>query len=1037
MKEVTLLNHRNCKRWPRLWFTLLFAAVGNLSVYAQTVISGKVTDETGAGLPGVNILVKTTTNGTTSNVSGDYSINVPDDNAVLVFSFIGYSTHEEVVGGRTAINVSLVPSIESLSEVVVVGYGVQKKSDLTGSLVQVNEKALKEIPTPSLSLALQGRAAGVDIQRTSSRPGGGTQIRIRGNRSLAAPDGSNNDPLIVVDGIPYSGSINDINPNDIASINVLKDASATAIYGSRGSNGVIIVVTKRGRMGKAQLSYDGYYGVTNVLGKYDLYNGPEFDAFRSEAAANGSVYSPTPDEQQSLADGVETDWQDEMYKDGFITNHDIGVSGGTDDTQYSIGAGYFKETTVLPGQAFTRYSLRATVDQKIGNRVKVGFNSINTLNIIDGENVNPMFQILTLSPLYKARNADGTVNQLPAIGSPDPNTRNPLLLYNEDLWSQQRKRLRTFNSLYGEVELAKGFRYRLNVGLDYLSSTFGQYFGSNTPMVNGAVSTAQQESSYSWSYTLENLLMYEKTFNEKHTLSFTGLFSVQEFESNTNTTNAQDIAADYVQYYNFGLANTLSSANGTYTKWGLLSYMGRINYNYDDRFLFTITARADGSSRLADGNQWLYYPAAAFAWNVHNESFLQNATFLSNLKLRLGYGTTGNQSTAPYSTLGSLGRVPYNFGNPATGTYGYLVTNLPNPNLGWEHTTTTNIGLDFGLINDRITGSIDLYQQQTVDILQNRSLPVTSGVPGTYVQNIGETEGKGIEIVLSGAVIESDDPSGFTWNIDLNYAVNREEITKLQAEGVTEDIGNGWFVGYPMDVIYDYKKLGIWQVGEESAATAAGNFQPGDVKLWDKDGSGVIDATDRVVLGTLQPDWIGGLTNRFTFKGFDLSIVAFARVGGKLVSTLYQPNISFPINSLEGRRSGPQVDYWTPENPTNNYPKPGRGQTPFGPNNGSMLGYFDGTYVKIRTISLGYSVPTDWLGRTGLSSVRAYVMVQNPFKAFFSDYVDAGGLDPESTGRGGAANVGFNSATGAGARLTVQPNTPLTRSVIFGVNIKY
>jgi TonB-linked SusC/RagA family outer membrane protein len=1007
--------------------------------HAQTPVKGKVTDDSGSGMPGVNILVKNTTSGTTTDGDGNYSLNVESSDAVLVFSFIGFNSQEVAVNGRTTIDVSMVPNIQSLNEVVVIGYGTARKSDVTGALARVDEAALREVPTPSLALALQGRAAGVDIQRTTSRPGGGAQIRIRGNRSLMGMQDSqgnvptNNDPLLVVDGIPYSGNLNDINMNDVTSVDVLKDASATAIYGSRGSNGVILISTKRGKIGKPQLSYDGYYGVNKVLGKYDLYNGKEFDAFRSAAG----TYGATPEESQSLAEGVETDWQDLMYKDGFITNHDIGLSGGTEDTQYSLGAGYFKETTVLPGQAFTRYSLRGTIDQKIGDRVKIGLNTLNTLNITDGENVNPMFQIMTLSPLYRAYEADGTINQDPAFGSADPTTRNPLLLYNEDFWSQNRKRLRTFNSLYGEIKIIDGLRYRLNVGLDYFSDTFGQYYGTNTPMINGGVNTAQVRSETNWSYTLENLILFDKTLADNHKINFTGLFSVQELENSFNTTNAQDVAADYLQFYNFGLANTLASANGGYSKWGLLSYMGRVNYNYADRYLLTLTARADGSSRLAEGNKWFYYPAAALAWNVHNESFLRDLALVSNLKLRVGWGKTSNQAIAPYQSLGGLGRVPYNFGSPGTGTYGYLVNNLPNPDLTWEFTTTTNIGIDLGLWKNRLTASVELYQQKTNDILQSRALPVTSGVPGNILQNVGKTENKGVEITLSGVVIESKSPDGFNWSVDLNYAVNREEITEL-AEGVTEDIGNGWFVGHPVDVIYDYKKLGIWQLGEEAQATALGNYQPGDIKLWDKDGSGVLDAADRMVIGTLQPDWQGGITNRFTYKGFDLSIVAFARVGGMLVSTLYQSNIAFPVNTLEGRRSGPQVDYWTPENPTNAYPKPGRGQVPFGAvNPGTTLGYFDGTYMKIRSINLGYNLPADWLGRTGISSVRLYLTAQNPFKAFFSEYVKEGGLDPESTGRGAPQGGPLNTTPGFGNRLVVAPNTPLTRSFIVGLNIKY
>ncbi len=1017
MKHFNPFYVERGRKTTRSTWLLLFALIVPPLVYGQATVRGKVTDESGTGMPGVNIIVKGTATGTTSDADGNYSIEVPSGGqSVLVFSFIGYTTLEVAVEGRTVIDVSLTPSVEALSEVVVVGYGAVKKSDLTGSLVQVDQKALAEVPIGNIGMALQGRAAGVDIQRTSSRPGANPQIRIRGNRSL----GGTNDPLLVVDGIPFSGSINDINHNDIISINVLKDASATAIYGSRSSNGVILITTKRGRIGKPTLSYDGYVGLNTVLGKYELMNGEEYARFKDIA----NTYPYTATEIESMLLGRSTDWQDVMYKNGIMTNHDITVSGGNEETQYSIGTGYFRETTVLPGQAFTRYSLRATIDQKIGNRIQIGVNSMNNVGITDGENVNPMFQILTLSPLYVPYTSSGQINDLPAIGSVDEPTRNPLLLYREDLWKQQRRRLRTFNSLYGELKILESLKYRINVGLDYRQDEYGEYLGSNTPFRNGAVNQASVENGDAWSYTIENLLIYNKTFADKHTVNVTAMYSVQEEEGNSSRTTAEGVFADYVQYYNLGLADRLQSASGNYYRWGLLSYMGRVNYNYADRYLATITYRLDGSSRLAEGNKWFNYPAIALGWNIHNEAFMDGLSVVSNLKLRAGYGLTSNQAINPYSSLGNLSRIPYNFGN--TGTFGFLVNSLPNKNLTWEFTRTTNIGIDFGLFANRLTGTIELYQQKTSDILQNRQLPVTAGVPGSFAQNIGKTENRGVEVTLGGIILER--PNGLTWSVDANFFLNREKIVQLSDPTVTRDIVNGWHVGHPVDVIYDFEKIGIWQTGESGGT-------PGQIKLKDQNGDNIIDPdNDRVILGYLQPKWQGGLTTRLAYKGFDLSVVAFGRVGGMLVSTLYQANIGFPINSLEGRRNGPRVDYWTPDNPTNKYPKPGMGQVPVGPDQGSTLGYFDATFLKIRSINLGYQLPPSILGRTGITSLRVYATVQSPFKAFFSEYVKEGGLDPEPTGRGGSVTPGF----GAGSnRLTVQPNTPLTRTFIFGVNVRY
>jgi len=1029
MKNVLL----QIKHWPapRFCLAIIVGIALSFPALAQSVIKGTVKDEAGNTMPGVNIIVKGTSNGTTSDAEGAYTVSTNDTNAVLVFSFIGYASQEVSVGGRTSIDITLQPSAETLSEVVVVGYGTQKKSDITGAMVQLNEQSIREVPVANITQALQGRVAGVDIQTTSSRPGGNPVIRIRGSRSLGNtldannPNPPNNDPLIVVDGIPFNGSINDLNPNDIVSMDILKDASATAIYGSRGSNGVILITTRQGKRGKPVLTYDGYYGTNSVVGKYKLYNAEEFNAFRAEAVKAGASYAPTADEAKNLTDGNQTDWQDEMYKKGYITNHSLSAAGGTDNTQYSLSAGYFKQTTVMPGQAYSRYSLTGRLDQNIGERVRIGMSTQNSLNVSDGENANPMFQLLTLSPLYNAYNPDGSVYKLPATGSIDATTRNPLLLRNKDSWQQQRKRLRTFNALYGEVKIVDGLKYRNNIGLDFFTDNYGHYYGSETPFQNGAANTAQVQNTFSSSYTVENLLMYEKTFAENHKLNVTGLFSTQQIETYGSTVQAQDLPADFTLYYNLGLANTTVVPNGSYAKSGLISYMGRVNYSFKDKYLLTLTVRRDGSSRLAKGHQYFNYPAAAVAWNIKKESFLEGVEPISALKLRIGVGQTSNQAIAPYASLGSLGKVPYNFG-PSAGAFGYAVTSLPNPNLTWEFTTTTNVGLDFGLFTNRISGSLEFYKSLTTDILQPRALPPTSGVT-TVTQNIGKTENKGIELTLGGVIVESKASGGFNWSADVNWFLNRSEITEL-GSGVKIDAVNGWYVGYPIDAIYDYKKTGIWQTGEETDATALGGFKPGNIKVEDRNTNGKIDADDRMVLGSLQPKWQGGLTSRMSFKGFNLDVILFAKIGGMLVSTLYEANSSNPYNTLEGRRNGPNVDYWTPDNPTNAYPRPGQAQQPV---YGSTLGYSDATYMKIRSINLSYNLPSSWLEKAGIGGIRIYAQAQNPFKAFFSPYVKEGGVDPETTGFGGSNSPGWNN------RVTVQPNTPPVKQFILGITIKY
>ena len=1025
----------------RLLLFVFFAGGLVTNAIAQQQVEGRVTDlATEEGLPGVNILVKGTGSGTITDVEGNYSLQVPGSDAVLVFSSVGYESYEVAVGNQTQLNIELAPDLQTLSEIVVVGYGTQKKSDVTGAIAQVSGESLREVPTANFSQALQGRTAGVEVTTTSSRPGGDAQIRIRGSRSLTG----SNDPLIVLDGIPFNGSINDINVNDIASVNVLKDASSTAIYGSRGSNGVIIITTKRGQTGEPELFYNGYYGPTTAIGKYDVMNGEEFADLRQAASEGGTTFTFTPDEEANLAAGRSTDWQDLLYQSGFMTDHNIGTRGGTESTQYYLSAGYFKQTTVLPGQAFTRYSITGTVDQEINDRIKIGLNTMNQFNINDGENISLMFPLLTLSPLYSPYNDDGTINTYPAEFSANPETINPLLINRENEWKQQRRRLRTFNSLYGEVDILDGLKYRLNVGLDLFQDNYGTYSGSNTPFRNGSVNQADIENTNSWSYTIENLLTYEKTFAEDHQLSLTGLYSIQEIEQYRSAARAQDLPADYTYYYNLGLANTTSVPSDAglnyYSKSAILSYMGRANYSYADRYLLTVSYRADGSSRLAPGNKWFYYPAAALGWNISNEPFVGGLGDVADLKLRVGYGVTSNQAVDPYASLGSLTAEPYNFGE--TGIYGYYVNQLPNAGLSWEFTTTTNVGLDYGFLQGRISGSLELYQQKTEDILQSVSLPPTSGV-SSVVKNVGESQNRGIEFSLSSLnVVDNTSAGGFTWSTDFNFYLNRGEITFL-AGGVDRNINNGWFVGQPIGVIYDYEKVGIVQTGDE----VPDGFEPGEIKIRDQitvdtnnDGvpdatDGIIDAEDRVVLGSPQPKWAGGMTNSFSYKGFDLSFVLFWKVGGTLVSTFYQANQSNPINSLEGRRNGPDVDYWTPNNPTNAYPQPGTGQQP---DYGSTLGYFDASFLKVRSINLGYDLPPAWFGESGISSLRVYVRAQNPFRALFSPFVREGGLDPEPTQ---SLNAGDNTTTntpgfGEGS-LLVGFDTPPTRAILFGVNLKF
>lgn len=1034
-------------------FTLLSLMMLPLCANAQVLVSGKINDESGTPMPGVNIVVKNTTTGTTTDTDGRYSLQVADAKQVLVFSFIGYATVEETVNDRTQIDVTMTPSLTSLGEIVVVGYGTQRKADVTGSLVSVSSEALREVPAANLQQALQGRAAGVEVQRIGTAPGATARIRIRGERSILG----SNDPLIVLDGIPYEGSISDINQDEIATINVLKDASATAIYGSRGANGVVLITTKRGKPGETRLSLDSYYGITTVARKYDLYNAEEYAALR-DASAWPNGYRA--EEIQGMASGRNTDWQDLMYQDGIITNQNLSVSGGTESTQYALGGGYFKETTILPGQDFERYSLKATIDTKIGERLKIGINTLNTLSVANGTqfvNQQPntpgafggsiMYNILANSPLMSPYADNGEIFQRPAGNLDDASANyNPLYLNNNNNdWVDRVRRLRTFNSLYAEYQIIDGLKYRFNLGLDYNQQNYAQFQGQDSYFrVNNLFNRARVRNAEQYSWTAENVLSYDKTFMDKHRITLTGLYSSQKSSSYFTQVHKEQIAADFIEYFNLGLSDPAGQTvlDGGEETWGIVSYMARVNYAYDDRYLVTLTYRRDGSSRLAE--KWHQYPAFAVGWNVTNEDFMTGVPVLSTLKVRASYGQTSNQSVAPYTTLGGVtnsnGGVPIKYNYGTTQVSGYIPARIPDTTLDWEYTNTTNIGVDFGLLNDRITGTVDWYKANTSNLLYNFQLPVTSGYQDAFQTNLGKMENKGLEIAISSLNMKT--PGGFTWSTDVNWFYNRNKLVEL-APGIQRNIANGLFVGESLTSIYDYVKLGIWQTDEADQATTFGQT-PGQLKFADISGpegipDGVITEADRTIIGNQDAKWQGGMTNRFAYKGFDLSIVAYMRYGGTLLSYLHAPNGAY-LTNLNGQRNQLDVDYWTPSNPTNAFPAPSS-PLPGGAANGwSTLGYYDATFLKIRSMSLGYNLPSSLVNRVKGKSARVYFTAQNPFLLFCPYVTKHHGVDPEPTGQGQTgivATAGNFRTGGQNPNLVISASTPPTRSFIMGVNISF
>ncbi|SKB45763.1 TonB-linked outer membrane protein, SusC/RagA family [Parapedobacter luteus] len=992
-------------------------------------ISGVVVDETGEVLSGVSIRSSAGTASTSTDDGGRFTIRVPA-NSTLIFSYVGYTAQEIKVGGADQqLTVTMVAEASALDEVVVVGYGTQRKEAVTGSVATIGGDQMRDVPSANISQALQGRLPGVQLSQTSSQPGATTQIRIRGTRSLNA----SNDPLVVLDGIPFPGSIGDINPNDIKSIDILKDASATAIYGSRGANGVILVTTNKGQSGQpARVSYNSFQGLKNVFSKYPMMNGPEFVALRTAAGQ----YQNGLDE----SDDVDTDWQDLFYRTGNVISQDVGVSAGTERGNYNFGGGYFQDEGVVPTQKYSRISLRGTVDQQLGDYFRIGFTTNNNYNVTAGSQVG-LYSVLSMSPIANPYNEDGTWKRTIRMPLDDPWTVSREIIESvQDQWLNETRAYATYNSLYGEVSVpwVEGLKYRINLGLDYRQSNGGAYTGeginSNNPTTP---STASISNSHTYHWVVENLLSYDRTFAGKHHINITGLYSAEQNKFNRSAMAARDIPADAFQFYNLGQALgeiTIDPAGQQYELWGLMSWMGRVMYSYDDRYMLSATLRSDGSSRLATSHKWHTYPAISAGWNIGREAFMRDVSFVDMLKLRVGYGQTSNQAIAPYATLGRLNTRPYNFGNDNYAV-GYYVSQLPNAGLGWEYSETWNYGVDFAFWNSRLSGTLEYYSTQTKDLLMNVNLPSTAGV-GSYTANVGQTQNKGLELSLNGVILE--DRNGWTWEAGINIYGNRNKLVALSS-GQDRDENNWWFVGHPIDVVFDHEYIGLWQEGDPYLDILEPGGNVGMIKVrytgdYNADGTPVraIGPDDRQII-SMQPNFQGGFNTRIAYKNVDLSAVGMFQSGGKLISTLHSS--SGYLNLMSGRRNNVQVDYWTPENTGARYPAPGGAISGDNPRYGSTLGYFDASHLKIRTLSLGYNFGQhNWMDRVGIDQLRCYVMVQNPF-VLLSPFHRETGMDPE-TNSFGDENAAVTT-TYQSRLLTIGTNAPATRSFLFGVNLAF
>lgn len=967
-------------------FVVSLAGMYDLS-NAQTVSGFVFSSETREALPGVTIIVKGTLTGTATDIQGEFTLNVPSLNETLVFSYIGYETIEVPLNGRDEIEIALTPQAILGQELVVVGYGAVERRDITGSVSSVTSREIQEVPVTDAGQALQGRAPGVVALSEGNRPGQGVTIRVRGRRSLTA----SNEPLYVVDGIPLEGGINDINPRDIQSMEVLKDASATAIYGSRGANGVILVTTNRGGNHATIVSYSGHTGIRSAHGTPDMMTGEQFAAMKAESGR-----SFTSDELDAIQRGVSTDWIDLLLEDGFQHNHQLSVSGGNESTQFSVAGNFFFDRGVISHQDFTRNTFRVNLDHTVSDKFRIG-TSTQLSRQVQNWGSNPYGGALATNPLAEPFDANGNLIYRPGA---DPLIFNPLADLQDGVYIDERERIRIFSNIFASLNILENLNFRMNFGPDFQDWRRGLFQGSLSGARQFGTPFAEKEHERKMTYTFENILTYNQNF-ENHALTVTGLFSVQESRMEWSRVAASDLPYEHQRYHNIGTGARIEGLGSNLEEWGLMSYMARVNYRFLDRYLLTLTGRYDGSSRLSEDQRWGFFPSIALGWRISDESFMRDSELFSDLRIRVSYGITGNTAIDPYQTRGGLSRTNYSFGDGAG--FGFRPTSLANPDLRWESSATFNIGLDFGLWGDRVAGSIELYQTDTSDLLLERVIPITSGF-NSVLENIGDTRNRGFEFNINSNNVNT---ANFSWSTNINIFGNREEIVELFGTG-EDDIGNQWFIGHPLTVWYDYDMLGIWQLDEAAQAASYGR-SPGEIKLRDVTGSGSITEADRVIIGSDMPKFSLGIGNRFRYRDFDLSVFMFGSFG----HTIYN---QFKVNNstLQGRYNNLNVNYWTPTNPSNDTPKPD-GTREF-PLNSSARGYEPGDFLKIRNIQFGYNLPVATSSRLGMRSARVYVNAETPF--IFSR-LDSG-LDPESYGGVIGAGVG-----------------PTTRLFTVGVNLNF
>ena len=1040
----------------RMVTLLILMALFNPIFSQGIIVQGRVVDaENEEPLIGVNITIENLEGGTTTDIDGAYSMTVPED-AVLNFSYIGYQVLSVSVEGRTEINISMQSDATGLEEVVVIGYGTAKKRDLTGSVASVSSEKITSVAPISADQALQGRAAGVFVQQNSGEPGSGTTVRIRGTGSISA----GNEPLYVIDGIPILARSEDItttaakgnvqnplstiNPNDIASIEVLKDASAAAIYGARAANGVILITTKRGKEGKSRIDFTTYQGIQEVRKPYQLLNGSQYAQLINEAsfyAGNGRVYS----DPNSFGEG--TDWQDEVFRRAPMSNYELSFSGGNSALQYAISGGYYTQDGVIIGSTFDRYNLRANLDGQILRKLKISnslmFSFTDSDRVATDDNAafdgGTITSALGFSPLVPVRNAAGELvqknfvvddqgelvdgSQIDAQGQNVTERTistfaNPLLKLLQS--PSSNKLTRIINNLTGTYEISKDLNFKISLGVDFASSRGDQF----TPRASrsGGESFASSGTTSTTSLLNENTLNYNRQFGDHKVSAVLGA-SAQQTKVSSISISAIDIQNDQLGFNNYSIARG-ASLGTSFSDFTFLSGISRINYSFQDKYLVTLTGRADGSSKFGANRKWGFFPSASLGWVMSEESFMENSSLIDFFKWRISYGVIGNESIGPYLSQALLIPVDLSFNDVLT--IGFEPFFFPNSDLRWESTSQLNVGLDLSIVRGRASVTADFYVKNTFDLLLSTDVPFYAGFPSVF-SNVGDLKNEGFEFALTTHNLTGK----FKWDTDFNIGWNKNTITNLAGRDNIPNDANlfgveSWALlqeGKPVGKFYGLMTDGIVQIGEDLDQlpnfAGAGTLEPGDRKFIDINQDGIINGDDRSFIGSAQPDFTFGFNNTFSYKGFDLNVFLQGVQGNQIVNFN-----KFLVEQVNGT-SNVTLEYfanrWTPQNPTNRYPKvnadPGLARRFI-----SDAEVEDGSYLRLKTISVGYQINPGMLEKLGLSNAKIYVTGKNLWT--LTDY---SGFDPEVSHFG-------QSATNLGADLGGYPST---KTVLVGLNIGF